>query len=259
MVNQSANNGVENLSNSERVVTGIPGLEEMLNGGFPKGRVVLLVGGPGTGKTIFSSQFLYNGVEKYNENGVYISLDESKHHYLKEMSAFGWNLEKLEKEKKWIFIDASPIRDIESNSKRGKIAIGRKDFSLSNLLENIHSACMEIGAKRIAIDPITSLVFQYPDIIQRREAILNLIQSLEKTATTSILTTELKSSGLERNVQLEEYLAHGVIILQTIQVGNSSTRVIQIEKMREVSIDPQVRPYRITKKGIEAFPKESVF
>ena len=82
------------MSGSERVLTGIPGLEEMLNGGFPRGRVILLVGGPGTGKTIFSSQFIFSGIEKHNENGVYVSLDESQHHYLKEMSAFGWNLEK---------------------------------------------------------------------------------------------------------------------------------------------------------------------
>lgn len=247
------------MSGSERVLTGIPGLEEMLNGGFPRGRVILLVGGPGTGKTIFSSQFIFSGIEQQNENGIYVSLDESQHHYLKEMSAFGWNLEKFEKEKKWIFIDASPIGDKDPKSKTERLTIGRKDFSLSNLLERILSSFKEIGAKRIAIDPITSLVFQYPDIIQRREAILKLIETLAKTGATSILTIELKSSGLERNVQLEEYLAHGVIILQTIQVGNSSTRVIQIEKMREVFIDPQIRPYRITERGIEVYPKESVF
>ena len=62
----------------DKVDTGIPGLDELVDGGFPEGRVVLVIGGPGTGETILCSQFLYKGIYNKQENGVFVSLDESK-------------------------------------------------------------------------------------------------------------------------------------------------------------------------------------
>ena len=247
------------MSKSDRIPSGIPGLDLMLEGGYPKSREVLLVGGPGAGKTIFCTQFIINGIEKYDENGIFVSMDESKHHFAREMSAFGWDIKQFEKEKKMAFIDASPIMEANTDSKNRKITIGNNDFSLSHLIKVISSNVEAINAERIVIDPLTSLVFQYPDVIRRRRATLDLIEGLRNTGATSILTTELRTRGVERNVQLEEYLAHGVILLQAIQVGKYLMRTIQIEKMRETSIDSQVRPYKIANKGIETYPKESVF
>jgi len=251
------------LSRQARTPTGIPGFDEMLNGGFPKGRVILVVGGPGSGKTILATQFLVNGIRNYGENSLFVSLDESKTHFYKEMMTLGWNLEELEKERKFMFLDASPIRHIPGEVKIGKLTIGKREFSMISLIEGIKSTTQTLDARRIVIDPIASLVFQYPDVVQRRTAILDLIEALIGTGATSILTLELRSagvtSGLERSVQLEEYLAHGVIVLQTIQVGRSLVRAIQVEKMRETPIDTQPRPYKIGDNGIEVFPRESVF
>ena len=69
---------------SRRVVSGVQGLDELVSGGFPDGRVILVVGGPGTGKTIFVSQFLYKGIDDYQENGIFVSLDENKEQIIKE-------------------------------------------------------------------------------------------------------------------------------------------------------------------------------
>src|SRR5205807_2343788 len=77
---------------NRRTPTGIPGLDKLLSGGLPKGRIILLTGGPGTGKTILSSQYLVNGIMDYDENGVYVSLDENKQHVFEEMVDFGWDL-----------------------------------------------------------------------------------------------------------------------------------------------------------------------
>jgi len=252
------------LSRIARTPTGIPGFDEMLNGGFPKGRVVLVVGGPGSGKTILATQFLVNGIKNYGENGLFVSLDENKTHFYREMMTFGWNLEELEKQRKLMFLDASPIRHIPGEVKIGKLTIGKREFSMISLIESMKSSTQTMDAKRIVIDPIASLVFQYPDVVQRRTAILDLIEALLGTGATSILTLELRaagviSAGLERSVQLEEYLAHGVIVLQTIQVGRSLVRAVQVEKMRETPIDTQPRPYKIGESGIEVFPRESVF
>ena len=81
---------------SKSVATGIQGLDKLVSGGFPEGRIILVVGGPGTGKTILASQFLYKGIYDFNENGVFISLDETKSHFYKEMQSFGWDFKKAE-------------------------------------------------------------------------------------------------------------------------------------------------------------------
>ena len=245
----------------DRTPTGIPGLDEILSGGFPRGRVILLVGGPGTGKTILTSQFLMNGIKIYGENGAFVSLDESKAHYYREMALFGWKFEELEKGKKFAFINASPLRHMPGEVKIGRQSIGRKDFSILSLIEGIKTHTELINAKRVVVDPVTSLIFQYPEMVERRTAILDLVDALVKTGATCLMTTELRAMGptVERAIQLEEYLAHGVVILSNAKVGKTYNRVLQVEKMRETPIDMQPRPYKISSNGIEVFPKETIF
>lgn len=241
-----------------RVRTGIPGLDEIASGGIPQGRVVLVVGGPGTGKTVFCAQFLIEGF-KIGEGGVFVSLDESKDHFYDEMEKFGWKLAKFEEEKLFAFVDASPIRHLPEEVRLGKTTIGRREFSMLSFIEGINASVRETNAKRVCVDPIASLIFQYPEQNLMRTALLDLVEALMGTGATCLLTTELRSTGVEREVQVEEYLAHGVIILQTLKVGRSFVQAIHVEKMRGTAVDSQPRPYRITEKGIEVFPKESVF
>jgi KaiC/GvpD/RAD55 family RecA-like ATPase len=247
------------LSSPGKIPSGVPGLDEILGGGFPRERVILIAGGPGAGKTILSTQFLVNGAMKYGDSAVFVSLDESKEHVQREMSHFKWNLDELEKGKKLAFVDASPIRHLLGEVKLGKMTIGKRDFSLISLIEGVRKGFESVNAKRIIVDSLASLTFNYPDLSQRRTGILDLIELLAETKATCLLTTELRSSGLERGVELEEYLAHGVIVLQTIQVGKSFLRAVQVVKMREAQIDLQPRPYRITENGIEVYPNETIF
>ncbi len=241
-----------------RVPTGIPGLDKLLTGGLPKGRIILLTGGPGTGKTILSTQFLVNGILDYEEPGVYVSLDENKQHVCEEMMDFGWDLPDLESNKQLVFLEASPIRYLPAEIKVGKVTVSRREFSMATLIEMIRTSVRDINAKRIVVDPVTTLVFQYEGQIQQRNALVELMEALADTGTTCIITTELRRPGFERMLDYEEYLAHGVILLQQLQVGKSLLRVIQIEKMRKTPVDNQPRPYRITETGIEVFPRESV-
>jgi len=242
-----------------RTPTGVPGLDDILGGGFPQGRVLLILGEPGAGKTILCSQFLANGVTKFGENGLFVSMEEGKGHYTREMTAFGWDFPSLENEGKFSFVDASPIRSIPGEVRIGKLTIGKQDFSLISLLEVIRNSAKAINALRIVVDPVSLLLFQYPDEAQRRKSLLDLVESLSETGATCVLSSELRRVGLKgRTLQIEEYLVHGVILMQTIAAGRTMERTIQVEKMRETQIDRQPRPYRITDKGIEVYPRESV-
>ena len=106
--------------------TGIDGLDKMLEGGIPKGSTVLLVGGPGTGKTILSIQFLIKGIEKYSEKGIFVCLQEKKNSLYRAMQRFSWDLPRLEKEGKFSFLDASLIRRVSGEVKTGSFYTGRK-------------------------------------------------------------------------------------------------------------------------------------
>ena len=248
---------------SKRIATGIDGLDELVGGGFPGGRVILVIGGPGAGKTIMCSQFLYNGIYKNQENGVFVSLDESKDHFYAEMQKFGWDFRKAEEGKKFAFVNATRMSRVamlkeelykeESRSLRGK------QLSVDRLIEDLQAKIQQVNAKRVAVDTLAALVFRFPDPIERRTAIVDLIESLADLGVTSLVTTELGYLGLERNVLEEEFLVHGVIMMQTVFSGGTTTRAIQVEKMREAKVNPSLVPYSIDQDGIEIFPNMPLF
>jgi KaiC/GvpD/RAD55 family RecA-like ATPase len=251
-----------------RVETGIPGLDNMLRGGFPEGRMILVMGGPGTGKTIFCSQFLHYGSAKQGEKTVYISLDENKPHFLKEMSTFGWDFQKLEQERKFTFIDASGIRRIPEKPKVEKSDVGGKELARARLIDNIvtifdgtRSTSIErfigdLGAQRVVLDSISGLLFRFPKSWEKRQAILDIMEALENVGATCLITSEAMSIGEARQVQPEEYLCHGAIVLQTLGTGDRAVRIL---KMRGTEVDSVPRPYRIGEAGIEVHSDKNIY
>jgi len=241
------------------VPTGISGADKILGEkGIPRGHSILIAGGPGSGKTTFGIQFLYKGATEHGEPGIYISLDEDPEDVKRNMSKFGWDLDKLEKEKKLAFINVSPVR-VAPTEKAGLIQLGMKEFKLVKLLEAIKEGVEEIQAKRVVIDPLTMFMLQYPDDTERIYAMKDLIADFSKTGCTNILISELRGTGLEREHQFEEYLAQGVILLRTVMKDDKLSRMFQVEKMRGLAVDNQPRPYNITSSGIEVYPTLTVF
>src|SRR6266702_3204268 len=193
-----------NSNVSSRTPTGIPGLDKLLTGGLPKSRTILLCGGPGTGKTILSSQYLVNGILDYEESGVYVSLDENKQHVFEEMLDFGWDFADLENNKKLIFLEASPIRYLPAEIKVGKLTVGRKEFSMATLIEMIKTSVREIAAKRIVVDPVTTLVFQYEGLAAQRNALVELMEAEKKDPSTAALmrhVTRMVLTGFEETLR----------------------------------------------------------
>jgi KaiC/GvpD/RAD55 family RecA-like ATPase len=241
------------------VPTGIPGVDKILAGeGIPRGHTILVCGGPGSGKTTFAIQFLYVGATQHNEPGVYVTLEEEPSDIRANMSAYGWDLKRLEEEKKLMFINVSPVRVAPSES-GGLIQIGMKEFRLIKLLEAIKQGVREVDAKRVVVDPVTIFTLQYPDEVERIYAMRDLIRDLRQTGCTNLLISELRGTGWDREHQFEEYLAQGVVLLRTFLKGSRLVRVFQVEKMRGLAMDNQPRPYEISAKGIEVYPSATVY
>ena len=248
---------------TRKIATGISGLDELVGGGFPEGRVILTIGGPGTGKTILCSQFLYKGIYENQENGVFVSLDETKDHFYSEMQQFGWDFKKAENERKFAFLDATRMSRVamlkeklykeESRSLRGR------KLSIDRLIEDLQAMIVTTKAKRVVVDTLAALTYRFPDPIERRTAVVDLIESLADLGVTSLVTTELGYLGLERNAVEEEFLVHGVIMMQTLFSGGTTTRAIQVEKMREAKVNPSLVPYSIDQNGVQVFPNMPLF
>jgi KaiC/GvpD/RAD55 family RecA-like ATPase len=133
------------------------------------------------------------------------------------------------------------------------------EVTLGGLVETVKRLAEEEGVTRLAVDPITSLSVRYQSPVKRRRAMLMLFDALSSTGSTCIVTSEMRTSMLSREFQLEEFLSQGVVLLRTgIREGNV-VRAIQVEKMRGIAHDTQLRPYLIGPKGIEVFSKDKVF
>jgi len=239
-----------------KLSSGLPGLDTMLDGGFNRGRVVLVLGEPGTGKTIICSQFLHHGASTLGENSMFIGMNEPKTRFTKEMLNLGMDFAKLEAQGKFRYIDATEVRKIPETAKVGRIAVGGRELGLVNLLETVQDAIAKFEPVRIALDSMADLVFRFPSVEERRPVVLDMIETLQSTSATSLLTSELLSTGEERVLQPEEYLAEGVMLMRTLRKG---VRTIQILKMRGSKVDTHPRRYVITGRGIEVLATEEVY
>jgi KaiC/GvpD/RAD55 family RecA-like ATPase len=249
-------------SNDDFTLTGIPGFDTLLGKGIPRGHVISVFGGPGSGKTTFSLQYLLKGIKRYNEPGIYISLDETIDDVKRNMSNFGWNLQELEDNKEIMFLDASflkrmsDVMNLPSASQSNEVK-----NAIDNLGNLIRDSIAEMDAKRVVLDPMSTMIFQYPDLKERRLATIDVISALRsKKDCTSFIIMDLRTTALEREFQIEEFLTQGTIVLQTINQPESGlTRICLIEKMRGVNHDTQPHLYDIREQGIEVFPMEKIY
>ncbi len=227
------------MEDVDRVKTGIPGLDALLNGGIPRQNLVVISGDPGSGKTIMCMSFIYFGAKKFNEPGVFISLEETKEDVLKMSSLMGWDFDELLKKKQ-----------VEI------IAVDLYDFD--KLKDLIQDTITRIGAKRLVIDPGVIFRLYFKEELEARKQILGLGKMIKATGCTAIVTNEA-SAGDNDLFGLEEYVADGVILLYHKKIKDQFVRSIAVLKMRSTKISEQSHPIIITKKGIEVLSKHEVY
>ncbi len=229
----------------ERVVTGIPGLDEILRGGIPKRNVVLLSGGPGTGKSIFGQQYLYNGLRK-GEPGVLAVLEEHPVQVRVSMSQFGWDVREFEEAGKLAIVDAFTAGIGEAAKRERYVVRAPDDFQL--LIDVLREAIRDVGAQRAVIDSVTTLYITKPALA--RSMVLQLKKILSGMGCTSILISQVSVTERGFGGPGVEHAADGIIRLDLDEVNGELKRSLIVWKMRGTAHSMRRHPFEITNEGI---------
>jgi circadian clock protein KaiC len=220
---------------SDRVKTGVPGLDEMVGGGLERNNSIIVKGASGVGKTILALQYLWYGATKYNEPGIYLSFAESREAIFKRGMLFGWDFEKLEKEKKFVFARYEPheIKDIVSSG----------GGSVKDMIEST-------GTERLVIDSLSAYFLLFDTEYEADRSVLELFEMLHGLNCTTLVTSEDPITPSSAPQGRMGFLTDGIIHLYNLRRGNRRTRAIEIVKMRNTNHTTELCSFDITKKGI---------
>ena len=229
---------------SAKAQTGIAGFDEVTGGGLPQGRTTLLVGGPGSGKTIFSVQFLAHGAQACKETGIFVAFEEAPKRIVANLRGFGWKLEELQRQKLY-FMDAQPMPDL----------IQSGNFDLGGLLAALEVKAKEMGARRIVFDAMDVLLALLPDEAMRRREMHRLHQWLLDHELTALITAkaggeEAGSSGQQPFGFMQFMVDCSVILNHRVDLGVSQ-RNLRVQKYRGCSFNEDESPFVIGKNGFD--------
>jgi len=228
--------------------TGIRGLDEITDGGIPKGRPTLVCGNAGCGKTLLAMEFLVRGAAQYNEPGVFMSFEESSEELAQNVASLGFDLNDLAARKK-IYLDHVRIEPSEIEE--------AGEYDLEGLFIRLNHAIDSIGAKRVVLDTIESLFGGLTNENILRAELRRLFHWLKEKGVTAIITGERGEGTLTRH-GLEEYVSDCVILLDNRVEGQISTRRLRIVKYRGSAHGTNEYPFLIDEKGISVLPITSI-
>lgn len=228
---------------TQRVETGIPGLDGLIEGGIPRGTLNLLSGHADTGRPIFAMQFLQYGAKEKNEPGVYITLEKEPEEILENMKRFNWDLEDLIKKK--------------------KLSIIKPDLNrFDTLKQSIEDEVDRLNAKRLVISPFSLITAYFENVFDVRKALSDLRREMKKLDCTALAITDIKEGEKAYSSSgFGEFVANGVIALDLVAKKESSAfvRTLFVRKMERTKHSLKLIPMEIGKKGIELFPDAEVF
>ncbi|MEM2005052.1 MAG: KaiC domain-containing protein [Zestosphaera sp.] len=232
----------------DRVETGVPGLDGLLFGGIPKRNIVLISGGPGTGKTIFSHQFLYHGLT-CGEPGVLITLEEHPAQVRREMNEFGWDVRKYEDSGLFAIVDAF-TGGVGESAKRERYVVKSID-DIGEFVEVVRQALREIKAQRAAVDSVSTLYLTKPSIA--RGVLMQLKKVLSGLGVTSFLVSQVSVTDRGFGGPGVEHVADGIIRLDLDEMDGELVRSIVIWKMRGTRHDMRRHLFEITDRGVVVY------
>jgi len=218
---------------SKKAPLGIVELDEILDGGFPARSLILLSGNAGSGKTILSTQFLYNGAVKYGEKGIYVSFAENRDDFYRNMLSLGMDLKSLERKGLFKFMDMVTMRG---------------EDALKIITEKIVKTTSELKAKRLVIDPMSALL-QGMNAAEVRTFLHTVLGKVTKSlGVTTMAIGEIPYGEGKTGWGVEEFVADGIIFLTHMGPAGSENRRLTIAKMRGTPLDRATFEYLIDKK-----------
>ena len=227
----------------DRTPSGIPGLDEMIEGGFPRGASILVAGVAGTCKSIFCMQYVYNGVDQYGEPGLYVTLEEHVKNIAWNVQSFGWDIHKYQENK---MLNIYRMNLGSENTIQDQI----KDE-----LEIIGGIVKDQGIQRLVIDSTTALTIWMKNKGEIRNLLFNFVDKLKDLDCTTLLTSQAKPGKHSMSAfEVEEYVVDGVISL----FFNPPYRHLLVRKMRGTNHDKNIHPFELGAEGVRVKSKETV-
>ncbi len=242
----------------KRVSSGVKGLDELLAGGYVEGRSTLLAGGPGTGKSILTWHFLFEGIEK-GENGILVSLDQTEDMIKEDMTDFGWNPEQAISSGNLTILSGN-LKLIPSETSYEYVInfehplLSEQPFTVPRLAELIRKKAIEVDAKRVVVDGLGPLLELAGNRSEIRQLVYGFIREISDGSNTLLLTHELKASKTAQNDEMPYFICDGVLQLDTMYSSGDYIRTIRIVKMRGANHVMKRVMFKIADKGITAFP-----
>jgi circadian clock protein KaiC len=227
-----------------KVATGIAGFDDITNGGLPRGRTTLLVGGPGSGKTIFGLQFLAHGALASEEPGIFVAFEETSTRILSNAQDFGWKLGDLVPEKLF-FLDAQPMATLVQSG----------SFDLGGMLAALEVQVRRMGARRIVFDALDIVLSLLPNAAAKRREIYRLHEWLLANGLTGLITAKA-NEGDGRSISgrafgILQFMVDCAVILNHSVVEGVSQRNLRVQKYRGSSFEENETPFLIGLNGLE--------
>jgi len=225
-----------------RVSSGVPGFDDIVQGGLLKDRLYVVSGPPGSGKTTFSTQFITQGA-KAGENCLYVTMHETKEELMQDMSGYEFGFDQV--------MASGKIQFLNLMTDSGKRTITQ--FGTEGGLTNRIVAFLEQqDIDRAVIDSTMLLQHFFNDV---SDEITGFLSALKQTGTTVVLISEMTDPSSYAD---EHYLAHGVIFFHNYLENGGMTRGVQVIKMRGTAIDCDIRAIEFSNTGLRVLPDKKV-
>jgi len=225
-----------------RVSSGVPGLDELVQGGLLKNRLYVVSGPPGSGKTTFSSQFITQGA-KEGENCLYVTMHETKEELMQDMSGYEFGFDQVMASGKVQFLNL-----MTDSGKRTITQFG----SEGGLTNRITAFLEQQNIDRAVIDSTMLLQHFFENM---SDEITGFLSALKQTDTTTVLISEMTDPSSYAD---EHYLAHGVIFFHNYLESGGMTRGVQVIKMRGTAIDCDIRAIDFSDRGLRVDPGQKI-
>ncbi|MBK9472505.1 MAG: hypothetical protein IPO18_09510 [bacterium] len=214
--------------------TGVDGLDEVLDGGYPKGRTTMIRGGPGAGKTLFALQFLVQSARQ-GTAGIFITFEESAEAIRMNAATLGWDLPALERIG-LLFIH---------HARLDPAAVVSGPYSLSGMMAIIDGKAKALGARQLVIDAIDIVMRRFEDVTRARDEINSLHEWLDENGYTTLLSVKLNDDpDLASRFSFLDYMADCVVRLDHRVMEQISTRRLRVQKYRGSSFGDERVPVR---------------